>query len=687
MSDNTSLQTEERLNPEQLEAVRTTEGPLMVIAGPGSGKTRVIIHRAARLINELRVPASRIMAVTFTNKAAAELADRLREAVQPHIAATAQVSNFHRFCGQLNRRYSTTIGLNNRYSIYDHDDQLSVTRRAMEMAGISPTNSGIRPSDILSSISRAKSLLVTPQTCEEWLHRHRPGPNELDEAMLRTYPHYQRLLELSNALDFDDIISRAIKILTESKQTQNLMHLQYQYIMVDEYQDTDHAQHRLMELITGPRRNICIVGDPDQSIYGWRNARIANMLEFPQQYPEAAVIRLGRNYRSTGNIVQAAESLIARNRTRTHNPLSAAAPKGPQIRLAAADTAQDEASWTVNVIADLRKEHQYRWEDLAILYRTSAQSRAFEEACIRRGVPYRLVGGTRFYHRREIKDLLAYLRVLVNPGDDISLQRIINLPPRSIGANSVRQTMEFADSRNLTLMQSVRAVTTQSPNEEPSLPPRPAASMKGFIGLIDHLTRAAASMSLTQLFDLVLETTGLDEYIKGEEDGNERWDNILELRATTNQPEYSQKTAQHALQPFLEHASLFSDTDEYENNSNSLTLMTLHQAKGLEFGAVAMPGMIDGILPHARAEDIEEERRLCYVGITRAKTHLLMSWAATSNTYGRLQPNVPSRFLSEIPHDLTDAASQPADFPWEEYTGAVYDDETDLRKQNHRGNP
>ena len=640
------------LNQEQRQAVLTTDGPLMVIAGPGSGKTRVIIHRIARLINRLKVPPGSIMAVTFTNRAAAELVERLEQAVPPAAARAAQVSNFHRFCGQLNRRFGPAIGLNPEYTIYDHDDQLTVVRRAMEASGQEPANAGLRPSDVLASISRAKSLLLTPEQYPQWLQDNEPETHPNHQAAAAAYPHYQRELDMSNALDFDDIIMRSVRILQEAPHVRDLLHRRIRYVMIDEYQDTNHAQHEFTRLITGPHRNLCVVGDPNQSIYAWRNALIRNILDFPRQYPGAEVIRLGRNYRSSENIVQAAAALISHNETRIDNPLTAMDREGPLIRVAATQDDDSQASWNLQNLRRLVGNNLCAWNDCAVMYRTNAQSRPFEELCISNRIPYRIIGGVRFYQRKEIKDILSYLRIIHNPGDSVSLQRIINTPPRSIGAVTIQRILEFSDQRSLTMMQGVRAAAAQpAAADRPALNERPTAAVARFVQLSDSIGQAAQEISLAQLIDRIIDDTGLRDYIKGEENAAERWENVMELRSSADRPEYACQTARDSLPAFLEHVSLFTETDDYDPTEDALTLITMHQAKGLEFEAVALPGMTDGLIPHSRADDVEEERRLCYVAVTRAKTHLMLSWPETSYQYGRFQPNFPSRFLEELPQE------------------------------------
>lgn len=657
-----TLPTLEGLNAEQRAAVQTTEGPVLVIAGPGSGKTRVIIRRIAHLIEHCGVPPERIAAVTFTNKAAAELVDRLSHTVPPQAARAAQVSTFHRLSGLLNRRYSAALGLSADYTIYDHDDQLSVVRRAMEQAGISPTNDGIRPSAVLAAISRAKSLLLEPGEFMEHVQDHEAHnpPDPAASAAAEAYPHYQRELTLSGAMDFDDIIARAVRILSRNERIRQLVHRQWRYLMVDEYQDTNHAQHQLTRLLIGPGQNICVVGDPNQSIYGWRNALIENIVEFPRNHPGTRTVRLGRNYRSTQRVVAAADGLIAHNETRIENPLRSQQDQGPPLRIATTADTDKEAFWAVDNLRRLVIAGECRWNDCAVMYRTNAQSRPLEELCIHNDIRYRLIGGTRFYQRQEVKDVLAYLRVIQNPGDTVSLQRIINLPPRSIGAVTIDRIMTHAGGRAQTMMQAARAAAVPGDHDRPELADRPTAAVSRFVALVDRLKQATDDLTLAQLIDLLLQETAMEAYIKGQDNGQERWDNVLELRSTAATPDYDGAPARDTLAPFLEHTSLFTDTDDYDESQDLLTLITMHQAKGLEYHAVALTGLCEGLLPHGRSDDVEEERRLCYVAITRAKRHILLSWPERSNHYGHWQSNIPSRFLDEIPKETAEEEYYPA---------------------------
>ena len=638
------------LNFEQRQAVTTTEGPVRVIAGPGSGKTRVIIRRIAYLVRELEVAPQSILAVTFTNRAANEMVERLAQAVPPEAARAARVSTFHKFCGLMNRRYGNAIGLDDKYSIYDREDQMTVVKRAMQNAGVPAGRSGVSPGAILSKISFAKSILLSPRQYAELIYRDEAL--DLDyatEAAADVYHHYQNELLMANALDFDDIIHRAVRILQESESVRERTQHRFRYMMIDEYQDTNHAQNELAGLVAGPRRNLCIVGDPDQSVYGWRNADIRNILEFKQRYPEAKTVRLGRNYRSTKNIVAAAGALIRHNRRRIDNPLTAAGDTGDPIVMNVADDPSAEAEWAVGRMAALVREGQCAWRDCAVIYRLNAQSRPFEETCVRRGVPYRLIGGVRFYQRREVKDLLAYLKVILNPGDTVSLQRIINVPPRKIGAATVNKLLAFAGKRGLTLMQAVSAAALPSPDtEKPDLGRNAAGAVARFHRMLAGFDEAQRQVSLSELVDIVIGQTGLERHVKGDDDGPERWENILELRALAGQDTYARRTAVGSLPDLLERVSLVADVDQYDETEGVLTLITLHQAKGLEFAAVAMPGMNEGTLPH-RAGDLEEERRLCYVGVTRAQKWLLMSAPETGGQPGAAYENRLSRFIHEIP--------------------------------------
>ena len=520
----------------------------------------------------------------------------------------------------------------------------------MELAGVSTGKQGVGATAILNQISLAKSRLWTPEQYQQWLIEDPEA--DLDfaaEAAAETYPHYQRELQMANALDFDDMIIRTIQILRESDRTRDRMHRRFRYVMVDEYQDTNYAQNVLTNLITGPHQNICVVGDPNQSIYGWRNADITNIVNFTERYPNAKTVRMGRNYRSTSTIVDAAQHLIARNATRLDNPLQSMTSPGPTIRFATAPTADREAQWAIDCLRELVDSRECAWKDCAVMYRMNAQSRPFEDICVTQSIPYRLIGGVRFYERREIKDVLAYLRIILNPGDTVSLQRVINTPPRRIGATTVKKLMHHSSVHDQTLMQSVASVVSVAmAQERPSLNRSANQAVGQFHAMIEAMEKQQAHITLSQLFDAVIDHTGLELHIKTQDNGAERWENVLELRSLTEQEPYASQTAAQALASFLERVSLVQNIDQHDEEEGVLTLITLHQAKGLEFTAVAMPGLAEGTLP-MRIGEVEEERRLCYVGITRARRHLAMSWPEIGHRYGYSAPNQMSRFIDEIP--------------------------------------
>ena len=652
--------TLEGLNAEQRAAVSTTDGPVLVIAGPGSGKTRVIIQRIAHLIDHAAVAPERIIAVTFTNKAAAELVNRLSKAVPPQAARSVHVSTFHRLAGLINRRYSAAIGLSSDYTIYDHDDQLTVVRRAMEQAGISPTNDGIRPTAVLSAISKAKSLLLDPDAYAEYvqdLDSHNP-PEPAANAAVETYPHYQRELELSGAVDFDDIITRSVRILSNHDRIRQLVHRTWRYMMVDEYQDTNKAQHELTRLLTGPGNNICVVGDPNQSIYGWRNALIENIMEFPRNHPGTRTVRLGRNYRSTGTVVAAADGLISRNDTRIHNPLRSQNDQGPPVRIATANDTDGEAFWTINNMLSLVRAGECTWNDCAVMYRTNAQSRPLEELCIHNSIKYRLIGGTRFYQRQEVKDILAYLqghpqrRETPYPSSASSTCRPAPLAPSpSTSILSARgRTRPDHDAGGT--HRSPRPSPVRPAGSWPSVPPPP---WPGSWTLIDQLrSRPPTTSPSLSTIDLLIKQTSL-------EDRTSRARTTAPNAGTTSSssappqpyPTTTEPRPGTPSHPSWSTPPLFTDTDDYDETQDLLTLITMHQVQGTRVPRRRpSAGLSEGILPHGRSDDVEEERRLCYVGITRAKRHLFMSWPERSNQYGHWQNNSPSRFLDELPKDL-----------------------------------
>lgn len=636
------------LNPQQLEAVTTVTGPVMIVAGPGSGKTRVITQRLAYLIAHGHAAPHQIAAVTFTNKAAAEMSHRVEAAGIVHKGA--YIGTFHRLCGQILRTHGEHIGINTSYSVYDREDQNSVARRALEICDLDPKRN--KPASIINHISLAKSRLQDPITFQALVKN---STNKLEYNAAVVYPMYQRLMRESNALDYDDMLLQTVNLLTKSKEVRSRYHRRFKYIMVDEFQDTNRAQMELTRLLTGPDRNVCIVGDPDQSIYGWRAAEIDNILKFQELHPNTSVIHLGMNYRSTPSVIRAASELIAHNTQRIQRELYTENPDAEPVAAVCADDQGQQARIIFNNFERLREQHGYKWSHFAAMYRSNQQSRTLEEQCIHRGIPYRIFGGIQFYQRREVKDVLAYLRILANPADTAALQRIINVPSRDIGAKTISRITQYANLHECTLMQAVESIAQpdlgqiwEQSTDELNFSKRAVAAITRFHELVQSLKSTYRYATVTELFDAMLELTHMRQYIEGDEDYRERWANVVELRSLATEFE-AFASEPDGLDAFLLHTSLNTGADEDdvdpELREGQLTLTTLHSAKGLEFPAVAIAGMCDATMPSPNSDDIEEERRLCYVGITRAKRHLLL--VAPLSYQGR--DVEPSPFLDEIP--------------------------------------
>lgn len=640
------------LNPAQQEAVATVDGPLLIVAGPGSGKTRVVTHRIAWLVRTHGVSPYRILAMTFTNKAAREMRERLGRLVGAHSDALT-VGTFHSFCARLLRREGEPMGLPRNYVIYDDDDQLAAIRQCIEDAGHDPKR--IVPRAALSRISQAKSVLQDSQA----MAQHAAG-DYFEEVCARVYRLYEELLARNGAADFDDLLLRTAQLFRQYPAVLRQYQRQYHYLMVDEFQDTNVAQYRISQMLADERRNFCVVGDPDQSIYSWRSADVRNILNFRADYPEARTIALGQNYRSTATILNAAQGLIAANGQRLENILYTENSTGLPVQLHEAYTEDEEAGGVIAEIGRLAREEGFKPGDCAVLYRVNAQSRALEEACLSQGMKYRLVGGTRFYQRREIKDLTAYLRLLYNQQDDVNLSRIINVPPRGIGAKSIQQLGQWAGSQGIPLfdgMRQVAAARNAGARCPAGLTTRAAAAVARFTGSIDWLSALSREQEIVKLVDLLLEESGLRKHIQESEDRpEERWENILAFRALAQ--EFNAETPPDGLAALLERTALVSQVDEYDETEDSLTLITLHQAKGLEFPVVFMVGLEEGLLPHSRSMDseaqLEEERRLCYVGMTRARQrlYLLRAFRRGFRNGAGTGAAVASRFLREIPEEL-----------------------------------
>ena len=637
------------LNPAQREAVEAIGGPVLILAGPGSGKTRVITHRVAYLIKVCRVNPRRIMAVTFTNKAANEMRERLEQLVSGSVSEIT-LGTFHAICARILRQDGKAIDINPRFVIYDAADQLSLIKQGMQEINLDPKQ--YAPAAVAAGISAAKSQLLTP---EEYTQR---GRNYFEEIVSRTYERYQRLLGESNALDFDDLLMKTVRLFRKSEQVLSRYQSRYLHILVDEFQDTNTVQYELVKLLAGKHRNICVVGDPDQSIYSWRSADLRNILSFEKDYPDAKVVILEQNYRSTRMILDTASSVISANEQRKPKELWTENEVGEPIRIVETYTEQEEARFVVSEIERLVDLGEARLGDCAVMYRTNAQSRVVEEAFVRYGTPYKLVAGTRFYERREIKDIIAYFRLIHNPQDVVSLLRIINIPGRGIGQQTLAKLSDWAKSMGIS--QSEAILLLAESKERTDTPEHPFSSrtariLTDFWNLIDGLTTSSRLLDLVALFDLIVGASGYQQYIMSGPDGEERWENILELRSVAQ--EYRDLSPPEGLTAFLEKVSLVSDVDSLDETTDRVTLITLHQAKGLEFPIGFIVGMEERLLPHFRSFDdptqMEEERRLCYVGITRAKRQVYLVYAFRRTLMGSNAVNRPSRFLEDIPQHLT----------------------------------
>jgi len=671
----------EGLNPAQRDAVVHAEGPLLILAGPGSGKTRVMAHRIAYLIGELGLQPGRIMAVTFTNKAARELRNRV-DALLGGAARGVTLGTFHAVCSRILRVDGEAVGVPRGFAIYDDADQMTLVKRACAEYALDPKQ--YPPRAILSVISRAKSELIGPEAFGKRVNTY------FEEIAARVYRRYQAMLAENSALDFDDIIMKTVELLRDHQDVQEKYMDRHQHVLVDEFQDTNVAQYVLAKAIAPPPdANICVVGDPDQSIYSWRSADIRNILNFERDYPKAAVVRLEQNYRSTQAILDGAMRIIAANKQRKEKTLWTEKGRGDPIVVYEAYNQEEEAAFVANEVRRLTRQAGLRLGDVAVMYRTNAQSRALEERFVTDRIPYRLVGGTRFYERREIKDLLAYLRLVLNPFDSISLDRVLNVPPRRIGERTQQELRNWAAALEVPAYTALQllagemseqaggradgqaglaanggGVLASQAQAAVASPFGPAArtALVGFLAMLNELIAEAPVRTASQLLTLVIEKTRYRDYLMEAfpADGEERWENVMELRNFA--AEFDEFEPQHALMRFLEDAALMSDTDEYDERIDAVTLITLHAAKGLEFPVVFIVGMEEGLLPHIRSfdspEQMEEERRLCYVGVTRAKDRLYLVRAFRRAMMGAGGHNPPSRFLKDLPPELVHVAQQ-----------------------------
>jgi DNA helicase-2/ATP-dependent DNA helicase PcrA len=630
------------LNPAQREAVETIEGPLLILAGPGSGKTGVIVHRVAYLIKVCGVNPHRIMAVTFTNKAAREMKERLYRLLGRSVAELT-LGTFHAICAGILRREGKVMGLEPSFVIYDDGDQLSLIKRSLQELGIDPKR--YAPKAFQSAIEAAKSHLLSPQDYAEQTRSY------FEEVVQRVYEHYQMLLAQSKALDFDDLIMRTVQLFGSYPQVLNKYQSRYLHMLIDEFQDTNIAQYALARQLAGKYRNICVVGDPDQSIYSWRFADLRNILNFERDYPEAKVVFLEQNYRSTKTILEAADKVISVNKERKEKKLWTENEPGLPVTIVETYNEAEEAQFVVSEVERLISQGEAKLAHCAVMYRTNAQSRAIEEAFIRYGIPYQLVGAVRFYERREIRDIIAYLKLIYNPYDSVSLTRIINTPGRGIGQRTLDELSQWTKSLDIPLYNGLEIIAQQ---KDSPLSSRAKQALTGFFTLLLELIKESQQLDVFDLLDLVLHKSGYRDYVMELEDGEERWDNILELRGVAK--EYQGLKPGDSLTSFLEGVTLVSDADEIDEKKDVVTLITLHQAKGLEFPVVFIVGMEEGVFPHFKSfadpGQMEEERRLCYVGMTRAERRLYLVRAFRRSLMGGSNANPPSRFLQDIPRHL-----------------------------------
>lgn len=628
------------LNDRQCEAVKHTEGPLLITAGAGSGKTKVLTCRIAHLL-ELGVAPYRILAITFTNKAAKEMKERVTNLVGAQ-ADSIWLSTFHSLCAKLLRfEIDGFHGYTRNFTIYDSSDQLVLVKDCLKKLNLDDKQ--FTPRSVLGTISSAKNVLMDAKAFAA------KASDFYEQKVADVYALYQEKLRENNAVDFDDLLFLAVRLLQENEEVREKYQSRFQYILVDEYQDTNHAQYALTKILAARWRNICVVGDADQSIYAWRGADIRNIIDFTRDYPDAASIKLEQNYRSTKTILHAANAVIDNNESRPKKTLWTENPTGNKIIHYQAQTEHDEADYIAGVIYNRHEISHEPYGDMAILFRTNAQSRVLEEKLMRYAIPYTMVGGTKFYDRKEIKDVLAYLRLLYNPEDSLSLTRIINVPKRNIGATTMEHVAAYAEAQGISLFEAL------SSTDEIPVTKRAKASLENFAAMIFDLLNDIEGKDVLSLIETVIKQTGygdmLDKEAEHDPQGESRKENVGEFLSVAK--DYMDSNPEGNLQDFLENVALVSDVDDFESSDSKVTLMTLHAAKGLEFPVVFLTGLDEGLFPHSRTlmdpAQVEEERRLAYVGITRAERQLYVTNAVTRTMYGRISAYMPSRFLAEIP--------------------------------------
>ncbi|MFP7171250.1 DNA helicase PcrA [Terribacillus halophilus] len=645
------------LNKEQAEAVQHTEGPLLIMAGAGSGKTRVLTNRIAYLLGEKEVSPRSILAITFTNKAAREMRERVHKLVGEE-GSQIWVSTFHSMCVRILRRDIDRIGYNSNFSILDTSDQLSVIKQALKRLNLDPKQ--YDPRAMLGAISSAKNELITPEQYSK------EAGSVYERKVAEVFDLYQKTLRRNQSLDFDDLIMQTIQLFDRVPEVLQYYQRRFQYIHVDEYQDTNHAQYRLVNQLASRYKNLCVVGDSDQSIYRWRGADITNILSFEKDYPNAKVVMLEQNYRSTKTILDAANKVIANNTGRKPKNLWTDNADGAKLRYYEAATERDEALYVTEKIEEMvMKEKKRHYRDIAILYRTNAQSRSIEETFVKAGVPYQMIGGTKFYDRKEIKDMLAYLRLIANPDDDISFERVVNEPKRGIGKTSIEKLQAYANEHELSLFETLKEV------DFTGVSAKAANALSEFGTMISNWSNQMEFLTATDMVEQVLEGSGYEEMLKAERsiESQSRLENLEEFKTVTKN--FEQTSEDKSLVAFLTDLALIADIDSMDDDPSSddkVVLMTLHGAKGLEFPVVFLIGMEENVFPHSRSQmdemEMEEERRLAYVGITRAEEELFLTNAKMRTLFGRTNMNPVSRFIGEIPNELLEGMQETKQNPF-----------------------
>jgi DNA helicase-2/ATP-dependent DNA helicase PcrA len=645
-----------KLNLAQREAVETTEGAVLVIAGAGSGKTRVLTHRIAYLIKEKKITPGNILAVTFTNKAAQEMKERVAtlladtklrnidESTNSRKYEMPVMGTFHSICVKILRREIEQAGYKKTFNIFDAQDQLTLMKKVMKELEIDPSQ--FKPQAMLGAISKAKNELISAEGFALSVGSY------YEEIVSKIFTAYQKRLKEQDALDFDDIIMLVVDIFRRFPDVLMRYQEMFKYIMVDEYQDTNHAQYVLVSMLAKKYGNVCVVGDDWQGIYSWRGANIQNILDFEKDYPTAKIIKLEQNYRSTQNILDAAYGVISKNVNRKDKKVWTENIGGHLISSYEAMNERDEAEFIIAEIRNYQVEHKNKLADFVVLYRTNAQSRIIEEAMLRNSVPYRIIGGLKFYQRKEVKDVIAYLRLVQNFQDEISLERVINEPRRGVGEKTLQKWISFAKENNLNMIMAGLEIPMQSATQ---IPKTKALDIAKFCEFIIKIKSIVAEKTLTELMEVVFKESGYERYLlDGTEEGEMRFENIKELLTVAKK--YDEYIGEEALNLFLEEVALIADTDNIDQSIDSVHMMTLHSAKGLEFKVVFIAGLEDGILPHSRSiisqSEMEEERRLMYVGITRAKEKVYLLFTNERNIFGSTQINAPSRFFDDIPEHL-----------------------------------